>query len=180
LRVANFYEKALFVKPTWRPPCGGCNYYSVPFALCFYSHSRGAHALFGGSVHHGIRLFGLLRGCCDLPSGLPGGWAKFAGAVTSLDPKRVRVRAVAIRRFGVVATLPVVFTSSVFLSAPSPLWLSCLLPPLAPMRVMQRIVDLRGYPQPMQEHRQLSRCGHRRPLLGVLASTRGDLLSMTS
>jgi hypothetical protein len=28
-------------RSTWRPLCGGNNY-SVPFALCFYSHSRGA------------------------------------------------------------------------------------------------------------------------------------------
>jgi hypothetical protein len=39
----NFYEKALFVKPTWRPRS---MWYErqrfVPFALCFYSHSRGA------------------------------------------------------------------------------------------------------------------------------------------
>jgi len=41
---ANFSEKALFVKPTWRPPCGERNY-SLPFALCFYSHSRGAFFL---------------------------------------------------------------------------------------------------------------------------------------
>ena len=36
---ANFYEKALFVKPTWRPLYGGRNC-SVPFALCFYPHFR--------------------------------------------------------------------------------------------------------------------------------------------
>jgi hypothetical protein len=34
-----FYEKALFVKPTWRPLYGGRNC-SVPFALCFYPHFR--------------------------------------------------------------------------------------------------------------------------------------------
>ena len=40
LAEANFYEKALFVKPTWRPyVCGGCDC-SLPFALCFYPHCR--------------------------------------------------------------------------------------------------------------------------------------------
>ena len=44
LRVANFYEKALFVKAdlaaSSRPSAA-----AGPFALCFYSHSRGAHTL---------------------------------------------------------------------------------------------------------------------------------------
>jgi hypothetical protein len=51
----DFYEKAHFVKPTWRPcivaECNGC----APFALCFYPHFRGA-TLLGGSVHYEIRL----------------------------------------------------------------------------------------------------------------------------
>ena len=34
---ANFYEKALFVKPTWRPLCG-VDATVLPFALCFYPH----------------------------------------------------------------------------------------------------------------------------------------------
>ena len=33
----NFYEKALFVKPTWRLLCG-VDATALPFALCFYSH----------------------------------------------------------------------------------------------------------------------------------------------
>src|SRR5215213_2569381 len=42
---ANFYEKALFVKPTVAAPlCGGCDY-PLPFALCFYSHSLGELSL---------------------------------------------------------------------------------------------------------------------------------------
>ncbi len=40
---ANFYEKALFVKPTWRLTRGHQAQRFLPFALCFYSHSRGAH-----------------------------------------------------------------------------------------------------------------------------------------
>jgi hypothetical protein len=43
--LANFYEKALFVKPTVAAPlCGGCDY-PLPFALCFYSHSLGELSL---------------------------------------------------------------------------------------------------------------------------------------
>jgi hypothetical protein len=33
----NFYEKAHFVKPTWRLLCG-VDATVLPFALCFYSH----------------------------------------------------------------------------------------------------------------------------------------------
>ena len=38
IRHPNFYENALFVKPTWRPLCAERNY-SLPFALCFCPHS---------------------------------------------------------------------------------------------------------------------------------------------
>jgi hypothetical protein len=52
----DFYEKAHFVKPTWRPcivaECNGC----APFALCFYPHFRGA-TLLGGSVHRMRSVF---------------------------------------------------------------------------------------------------------------------------
>ena len=56
--------------------------------------------------------------------------------------------------------------------------LSSLLPLLAPMRVVERIVDLSGNPQAVQEHTELPRHGHHRPFLGVLASARGYLLSV--
>ena len=36
---ADFYEKALFVKPTWRPSVVVEPNGSLPFALCFYPHS---------------------------------------------------------------------------------------------------------------------------------------------
>jgi hypothetical protein len=39
----NFYEKALFVKPTWRPLCGERDC-SLPFALCFYPHFQWVHS----------------------------------------------------------------------------------------------------------------------------------------
>jgi hypothetical protein len=38
-RVANFYEKAPFVKPTWRLYVVAERNSFVPFALCFYPYS---------------------------------------------------------------------------------------------------------------------------------------------
>jgi hypothetical protein len=49
---------------------------------------------------------------------------------------------------------------------------------LAPMRVVERVVDLSRNPQPVQEHTELPRHGHRRPFLGVLASPRGYLFAV--
>src|SRR5215211_4390391 len=57
---------------------------------------------------------------------------------------------------------------------------SCLLPLLAAMRVVERIVDLSGYPQAVQEHRKLSRYCNRRSFLCVLTSPRGYLLCVAS
>jgi hypothetical protein len=66
----NFYEKALFVKTDVAAALCGMNANCcVPFALCFYSHSRGAHS-FGGSVHRMRSVFSSQRRC-NLPSGLP-------------------------------------------------------------------------------------------------------------
>jgi hypothetical protein len=39
MRDMNFYEKALFVKPTWRLCVVAWHSRSVPFALRFYPHS---------------------------------------------------------------------------------------------------------------------------------------------
>jgi hypothetical protein len=39
----DFYEKALFVKPTWRLRCV-VSTTALPFALCFYPHFRGAYS----------------------------------------------------------------------------------------------------------------------------------------
>ena len=47
---------------------------------------------------------------------------------------------------------------------------------LAPMRVVEWVVDLPAHPQAVQEHRELPRCGHHRPLLGVLATPGGYFL----
>jgi hypothetical protein len=58
--------------------------------------------------------------------------------------------------------------------------LSCLLLLLAPMRVVERIVEFSGYPQAVQEHTELSRHGHRRSFLGVLTALGGYLFSVAS
>src|SRR3712207_8387374 len=52
--------------------------------------------------------------------------------------------------------------------------LGCLLLLLAPTGVVERIVEVTAHPQAVQKHRKLSRYGHNRSLLGVLASPRGD------
>ncbi len=48
----DFYEKALFVKPTWRLlVVAESQRLSLPFALCFYPHSQVSSLSLGGSVH---------------------------------------------------------------------------------------------------------------------------------
>ena len=84
-------------RSTWRPLCGERNY-SLPFALCFYPHSRGAHS-FGGSVHDEIRLFGLKALQSSERPSRRVGQVRLRSHLM-LDPKRVRAReAVAIRHF---------------------------------------------------------------------------------
>jgi hypothetical protein len=46
--LANFYEKALFVKPTWRPLCGKRNCSALRAMLLF---ALSGSSLFGSSVH---------------------------------------------------------------------------------------------------------------------------------
>src|SRR5215204_5394984 len=58
--------------------------------------------------------------------------------------------------------------------------LSCLLPLLAPIGVVERIVELCGHPQAVQEHTELSGNCNRRSFLCVLGSPRGYLLSVAS
>lgn len=43
------------------------------------------------------------------------------------------------------------------------------------LAVAQRVINLAAYPQPMQQHRQLSRHGHNRTLLCILPSSRRQL-----
>ena len=72
---ANFYEKALFVKPTWRPLCGDAT------TLCpsRYASIRTLEELSCGSSVHRMRSVSSGQRRCNLRSGLPSsGWTKFA------------------------------------------------------------------------------------------------------
>ncbi len=119
----NFYEKALFVKADVAAPLCGERDCSLPFALCFYSHSRGALFLVArciiGSVFSSQRR-------CNLRSGLPSsGWTKFAWrSRLMLDQKRVRATsAVAVRHaLGSPSRCSAMFTSSLCSPEPSPLF----------------------------------------------------------
>jgi hypothetical protein len=74
---ANFHEKALFVKPTWRllavERFGSVSFAMLPFALS-------VSPLFSDSVHYGILLFGLIEDAAIFGSVSPlrGGRTKFA------------------------------------------------------------------------------------------------------
>src|SRR5918995_1280138 len=59
--MANFYEKALFVKVDLATALWWIQRLSVPFALCFYPRSLGELILVGSSAHYGIRLLGLWK-----------------------------------------------------------------------------------------------------------------------
>jgi hypothetical protein len=52
---ANFYEKAPFVKPTWRPRCV-VYATTLPFARYASIRTVSVSPLFGDSVHYEIRL----------------------------------------------------------------------------------------------------------------------------
>ena len=67
LPEANFYEKALFVKPTWRPLCGVSRLLCPWRAMLLFALSMSS--LFGGSVHRMGSVFSGQRRC-DLPIGL--------------------------------------------------------------------------------------------------------------
>jgi hypothetical protein len=47
------------------------------------------------------------------------------------------------------------------------------------MRVVERFVDLSGYPQAVQRYREFASYGYCRSFLGVLASARSYLFSVT-
>ena len=68
---ANFYEKALFVKVDVATALRRTQLLSALRAMLLSALS--VSPLFGDPVHCEIRLFGLLRRRCNLPSGLPGG-----------------------------------------------------------------------------------------------------------
>src|SRR5829696_5117087 len=78
IATANFYEKALFVKgdvataPGLRQLLCPSRYASIR------TFGELTLSLVARCIGWDPSWFGLLRRCCDLPSGLPGGWAKFA------------------------------------------------------------------------------------------------------
>jgi hypothetical protein len=166
-------------RSTWRPLCGGRNGSLCPSR---YASIRALGELtlvvarrIMGSVFSGRRR-------CNLLSGLPG---RVDQVRISQSPSGIRSAFGHQRPSWPSAT---VGSSRCSMALPSPppcsvcsiaaLLLSRLLPLLAPMRVVERIVDLPANPQVVQKHRELPRYGHRRSLLGVLAPARSYLLSM--
>src|SRR5215212_12010674 len=143
-------------------------------ALSGSSHSLVARRIMG-SVFSGRRR-------CHLLSGLPG---RVDQVRIAQSPSEIR-SAFGQQRPWLSAT---VGSSRRSMALPSPppcsgcsiaaLLLSRLLPLLAPMGVVERIVDLSRNPQVVQEHRELPRhhCNHR-SFLGVLAPARSYLLSV--
>jgi hypothetical protein len=69
LQVANFHEKALFVKADVAALSGSSATTPCPSRYASI-RTLSEPALLGGSVHYGILLFGLLRRRCNLRSGL--------------------------------------------------------------------------------------------------------------
>ena len=150
---------------------------ALPFALCFYPHFPGATLTSGGSVHSMRSVLiranralqsserSLLVG--DGPSSQSRSRLWIRSACGHEKPRRsplhLRVAAVCL------VITPPSSASLQLRSAPSPQF-SLSRHVCAPARIVQRIVDLPTNPQPMQEHRELSRHSHRRPLLGALGS----------
>ena len=109
------------------------------------------------------------------------------GAVTSQDPKRCvgqegAVHPLRVRHFRASGCRRARRSSP-----PPALWLGCcffsslsrlLPPPCAPAGVVEGIIDVPAHPQAVKQHRELPRHGHRRPLLCILASAGGYLLSV--
>src|SRR5215218_8096947 len=137
-------------RSTWRQLCGGRNGSLCPSRYAsIRARSLGELTLVGSSAHYGIRsAFGQQR---PWPSATVGS-SRRSMALPSPPPCSV---------CSIAALL-----------------LSCLLPLLAPMRVVERIVDLSRNPQVVQKHRELPRHCNRRSLLGVLAPARSYLLSV--
>src|SRR5215216_4400018 len=179
-------RRHILSRPTWRLLSGRVQRLSLPFALCFYPHSLGELTLLvARCTMRSVFSVNLRR--CDLPIGLSFRVDQVRIAQSPLEIRSAIGQAVAC------ATLPWgrcragIFTSSLslslslgsllhrgFLSSLSRLLL------LAPMGVVEWLVDLSGHPQAVQEHRELSRHRHCRSFLSVLASASCDLLSMTS
>jgi hypothetical protein len=89
---ANFYEKALFVKPTWRlVSVAECNGLECPSRAMLLSALPRSHTLLSGSVHLMRSVLSSYQGGAAIfraVSPHARGWTEFACAVASLDPKR--------------------------------------------------------------------------------------------
>jgi hypothetical protein len=96
------------------------------------------------------------------------------------DQERVRARSAVAICHSRLAWLPYRYLHLLCARLAHHLCSSRLLLLLAPMCVVERIVDLCRNPQAVQEHRELPRYGHHRSFLGVLASPRGYLLPVAT
>jgi hypothetical protein len=153
LAVANFYEKALFVKVDVATDRSVADATALPSARYASIRTFGELTLLwlGALWDPSFRAAKEVLPSSERPSRRVG-QVRMAQSPHIRSEALSRVGAVAIRRFRVLATLPVVFTSSSLVCSIASLWLSCLPLPLAPMGVVERIVDLRAHPQLMQEH----------------------------
>jgi hypothetical protein len=140
---ANFYEKALFVKPTWRPRCPSATDSALRAMLL---SALSVSLPFGGSVHRmrSVLIRALLRRC-NLPSGLP--WrvdqVRNLRSHLMLDPKRIRASGRALRLFRVLALAD---HHLLFSSYSAPSFFSLSRYTFAPVRVVERFVDLSTNP----------------------------------
>ncbi len=73
---ADFYEKAHFVKPTWRLPRGRVQRLLYPSRYASIRTLSVSHSLYGSPVHYEIHLFRLISGAAIFRAVSPFGWAK--------------------------------------------------------------------------------------------------------
>ena len=177
---ANFHEKAHFVKADVAALIDGR---ARRLCVLRYASIRTlwVSPLLGDSVHCEIHLFGLIEG------------AAIFGAVSAplrrVDQVRIaqspcaRPEAIGHTEAVRLALGPLRQDRHLLLFFSFAAWVSLLPSGCLASRavgVAQWFVDLRAHPQTVQKYRKLPRCGHHRALLRVLASPRGNLLSVTS
>jgi hypothetical protein len=182
LRVANFYEKALFVKPTWRLLSVAERKLLCPSRAMLLS-ALSVSPLFGDSVHRMRSVFSSKKALQSSDRSLLSRVDQVRNcAVAFRSEARSGKSSRGLRHFTLGSLLLCAWGSPplFIFAAPSPLLSLSRLLFLAPMRVVERIVDLCRDPEAVQEHRELPRYGHSRSFLGVLSSPRGYLFSMTS
>ena len=133
----------------------------------------------GSSVHDGIRLLELKAlQSCERSSWK--GRPSSHGAVALLDPKRYLGRDQLLPSATLGSPRAAVVLSSPPLCSSSHHFCSSRLLLLAPIGVVERVVDLPANPQAVQEHTELPSHGHRRSFLCVLGSPRGYLFAVAS